>query len=160
MNNQAEIIRLQKLAGLLSESQVNELGIKDLGVGAALAASSLFGSPEVKAQSAPQQIVQQASDDIDITSSKAVKNLDKQGYETIVGGLSLEMSIDKLQNLIEKGFKIIQGKAVGNTLSAAQLSASQKAKSKIQGQIVPTNIVLQKTLNNGNIEVIVFLATK
>lgn len=160
MNNQAEIIRLQKLAGLLSESQVNELGIKDLGIGAALAASSLFGSPEVKAQSTPQQIVQQASDDIDITSSKAVKNLDKQGYETMAGGLPLEMSIEKLQNLIQKGFKIIQGKGVGNTQSAAQFAAMTKAKSKSEGKTVPTNIVLQKTLDNGNIEVIVFLASK
>lgn len=160
MNNQAEIIRLQKLAGLLSEGQVNELGIKDLGIGAALAASSLFGSPEIKAQSSPQQIVQQVSDDIDITSSKAAKNLDKQGYETIVGGLSLEMSIHKLQNLIEKGFKINQGKAVGKTQSAAQFAAMTKAKSKSEGKIVPTNISFQKTLDNGNIEVIVFLATK
>jgi len=159
MNNQSEILRLKKLAGLLSESQINELGMKDLGVGAALAASSLFGSPEVKAQM-PQQIVQQATNDIDITSSKAVKNISKQGYETIVGGLPLEASINKLQDMIQKGFKIVQGKAVGQTQTAAKMSATEKAKSKLEGQVIPTNIVLKKTLDNGNTEVIVFLATK
>jgi hypothetical protein len=158
MNNQSEILRLKKLAGLLSESQIHELSLKDLGIGAAMTAGSLFGSPQAKAQE-PQQIVQQASDDLDITSSKAAKQIEKQGYKTVAGGLPVDMSIERLQDMIGKGVKIVQGKAVGTHQSAAQMAAMQKAKAKAGDKIVPTNVVLYKTLDNGNVEVVVFLGS-
>ena len=160
MDNSLEILRLKKLAGLLSESEVHELGLKDLGIGAAMAASSIFGSPQQTKAQEPQQIVQQASDDIDITSSKAAKQIEKQGYKSAAGGLPIDISIERLQNMIGKGIKIVQGKAVGANQSAAQMAAIQKAKSKTSGQITPTNITFYKTLDNGNIEVIVFLGSK
>lgn len=160
MDNSIEILRLKKLAGLLSESEVRELGLKDLGIGAAMTAASLFGSPQQTKAQEPQQIVQQASDDIDITSSKAVKQIEKQGYKTMTGGLPIDMSIEKLQNIIGKGIKVVQGKAIGTTQSAAQMAAIQKAKSKVAGQTIPTNISFYKTLDNGNVEVIVFLGSK
>jgi hypothetical protein len=160
MDNSLEILRLKKLAGLLSESEVHELGLKDLGIGAAMAASSIFGSPQQTKAQEPQQIVQQASDDIDITSSKAAKQIEKQGYKPAAGGLPIDISIERLQDIIGKGMKIVQGKGVGTTQSSAQLAATQKAKSKTSGQIIPTNITFYKTLDNGNIEVIVFLGSK
>jgi len=160
MDNSLEILRLKKLAGLLSESEVHELGLKDLGIGAAMAASSIFGSPQQTKAQEPQQIVQQTSDDIDITSSKAAKQIEKQGYKPGAGGLPIDISIERLQDMIGKGIKIVQGKAVGTNQSAAQMAAIQKAKSKASGQITPTNITFYKTLDNGNIEVIVFLGNK
>lgn len=159
MKNQKEILRFQKIAGLLTESQIYELGMKDLGIGAAMAAGSLFGSPQVKAQE-PQQIVQQASDDLNITDPKAAKNLNKQGYEPLVGGMPIETQISKLQDMLAKGFKVVQGKAVGSNQSAAQAAAFFKGKAKIQGQVIPTNVVLKRILDNGNTEVVVFLASK
>jgi hypothetical protein len=160
MDNSLEILRLKKLAGLLSESEVHELGLKDLGIGAAMAASSIFGSPQQTKAQEPQQIVQQASDDIDITSFKAAKQIEKQGYKPAAGGLPIDISIERLQDMIGKGIKIVQGKAVGTNKSAAQMAATQKAKLKASGQITPTNITFYKTLDNGNIEVIVFLGSK
>lgn len=160
MNNSAEILRLKKLAGLLSESEIRELGLKDLGIGAAMTAASLFGSPQQTKAQEPQQIVQQASDDIDITSSKAAKQIEKQGYKSAPGGLPIDVSIETLQGMIGKGIKIVQGKAVGTTQSAAQFAATQKAKSKTSGQTKPTNIVFYKTLDNGNVEATVFLGSK
>ncbi len=160
MDNSLEILRLKKLAGLLSENEIQELGLKDLGIGAAMAASSIFGSPQQTKAQEPQQIVQQASDDIDITSSKAAKQIEKQGYKPAAGGLPVDISIERLQDMIGKGIKIVQGKATGTTQSAAQMAATQKAKSKAPGQITPTNITFYKTLDNGNVEVIVFLGSK
>jgi hypothetical protein len=160
MDNSLEILRLKKLAGLLSESEIRELGLKDLGIGAAMTAASLFGSPQQTKAQEPQQIVQQASDDIDITSSKAAKQIEKQGYKSTPGGLPIDMSIEKLQDMIGKGVKIAQGKAIATTQSAAQFAATQKAKSKVSGQTIPTNITFYKTLDNGNVEVLVFLGSK
>jgi len=62
--------------------------------------------------------------------------------------------------MIGKGIKIVQGKAVGNTETAAKETAKQKAKSKVSGQTIPTNITFYKTLDNGNVEVLVFLGSK
>jgi hypothetical protein len=160
MDNSLEILRLKKLAGLLSESEIRELGLKDLGIGAAMTAASLFGSPQQTKAQEPQQIVQQASDNIDITSSKAAKQIEKQGYKSIPGGLPIDMSIEKLQDMIGKGVKIAQGKAIATTQSAAQFAATQKAKTKVSGQTIPTNITFYKTLDNGNVEVLVFLVSK
>jgi len=160
MNNQSEILRLKKLAGLLTESQMHELGLKDLGIGAAMAAGSLFGSPQQTKAQEPQQIVQQASDNLDIMSSKAAKQIEKQGYKTITGGLPIDVSIERLQDMVGQGMKIVQGKAVGTHQSAAQMAATQKAKAKAEGKTVPTNVVFYKTLDNGNVEVIVFLGSK
>ena len=160
MDNSLEILRLKKLAGLLSESEIRELGLKDLGIGAAMTAASLFGSPQQTKAQEPQQIVQQASDNIDITSSKAAKQIEKQGYKPAAGGLPVDISIERLQDMIGKGVKIAQGKAIGATQSAAQFAATQKAKSKVSGQTIPTNITFYKTLDNGNVEVLVFLGSK
>lgn len=160
MDNSLEILRLKKLAGLLSESEIRELGLKDLGIGAAMTAVSLFGSPQQTKAQEPQQIVQQASDNIDITSSKAAKQIEKQGYKSTPGGLPIDMSIEKLQDMIGKGVKIAQGKAIATTQSAAQFAATQKAKTKVSGQTIPTNITFYKTLDNGNVEVLVFLGSK
>jgi hypothetical protein len=160
MDNSLEILRLKKLAGLLSESEIRELGLKDLGIGAAMTAASLFGSPQQTKAQEPQQIVQQASDDIDITSSKAAKQIEKQGYKSTPGGLPIDMSIEKLQDMIGKGVKIAQGKAIATTQSAAQFAATQKAKTKVSGQTIPTNITFYKTLDNGNVEALVFLGSK
>lgn len=157
MNKQ--VLRFQKIAGLLTEGQMYELGMKDLGIGAAMAAGSIFGSPQAQAQE-PQQVVQQTSDDLDILNPKAAKILSKQGYEPLAGGLPIDASVGKLQDMITKGFKIVQGKAVGQTESAAKASAFLKAKAKIEGATVPTNVVLKRDLDNGNIEVVIFLATK
>jgi len=160
MDSSLEILRLKKLAGLLSESEVRELGLKDIGIGAAMAASSIFGSPQQTKAQEPQQIVQQASDDINITSFKAAKQIEKQGYKPSAGGLPIDVSVERLQDMIGKGIKIVQGKATGTTQSAAQMVAIQKAKLKVSGQTIPTNITFYKTLDNGNVEVIVFLGSK
>jgi hypothetical protein len=145
----------------LSESEIQELRLRDIGIGAAMTAASLFGSPQQTKAQEPQQIVQQASDDIDITSSKAAKQIEKQGYKPAPGGFPIDVSIEMLQDMIGKGIKIVQGKAVGNTETAAKELAKQNAKSKASGQIIPTiNITFYKTLDNKNVEVLVFLGSK
>jgi hypothetical protein len=139
--------------------KLSELDLKKAAIAGAIALGTLGIPSQIKAQE-PQQTVQQVSGDLDITSSKAARYLEKQGYKPTAGGLSIDMAVAKLQDMIGKGFKIVQGKGVGETQTSAQLAAFQKAKSKLEGQSIPTNIVLYKELDNGNIEVVVFLGSK
>ena len=139
--------------------KLSELDLKKAAIAGAIALGTLGTPSQIKAQE-PQQKVQQVSGDLDITSSKAARYLEKQGYKPTAGGLSIDMAVAKLQDMIGKGFKIVQGKGVGETQTLAQLSASQKAKSKLEGQAIPTNIVFYRELDNGNIEVVVFLGNK
>jgi len=139
--------------------KLSELDLKKAAIAGAIALGTLGTPSQIKAQE-PQQTVQQVSGDLDITSSKAARYLEKQGYKPTAGGLSIDMAVAKLQDMISKGFKIVQGKGVGETQTLAQSSASQKAKSKLEGQAIPTNIVFYKELDNGNIEVVVFLGNK
>jgi hypothetical protein len=139
--------------------KLSELDLKKAAIAGAIALGTLGTPSQIKAQE-PQQKVQQVSGDLDITSSKAARYLEKQGYKPTAGGLSIDMAVAKLQDMISKGFKIVQGKGVGETQTLAQLSASQKAKSKLEGQAIPTNIVFYRELDNGNIEVVVFLGNK
>jgi hypothetical protein len=139
--------------------KLSELDLKKAAIAGAIALGTLGTPSQIKAQE-PQQTVQQVSGDLDITSSKAARYLEKQGYKPTAGGLSIDMAVAKLQDMISKGFKIVQGKGVGETQTLAQSSASQKAKSKLEGQAIPTNIVFYKELDNGNIEVVVFLGSK
>ena len=139
--------------------KLSELDLRKAAIAGAMALGTLGTPNQLKAQE-PQQVIQQLSGDLDITSSKAARYLEKQGYKPTAGGLSIDMAVSKLQNMIGKGFKIVQGKGVGETQTSAQLAASQKAKSKLEGQPIPTNIVFYKELDNGNIEVVVFLGSK
>lgn len=139
--------------------KLSELDLRKAAIAGAMALGTLGAPNQIKAQE-PQQVIQQISGDLDITSSKAARYLEKQGYKPTAGGLSIDMAVSKLQDMIGKGFKIIQGKGVGKTQTAAQLAAFQNAKSKLEGQPIPTNIVFYKELDNGNIEVVVFLSNK
>jgi hypothetical protein len=163
MDNSLEILRLKKLAGLLSESEIHELGLKDLGVGAAMTVASLFGSPQQTKAQEPQQIVQQASTDTKAAKeeiAKEIKELKELGYKPMMGSLITKDAIKQLQDIIDGGTNIVQGKAVGNTLSAANSNAIQNANRQVKGKRVQTNVAFYRELENKNVEVLVFLGSK
>ena len=128
-----------------------------------MTAASLFGSPQQTKAQEPQQIVQQASRDTKVAKeeiAKEIKELKELGYKPMMGSLTIKDAIKQLQDIIDGGTNIVQGKAVGNTPSAANSNAIQNANRQVKGKRVQTNVAFYRELENKNAEVIVFLGSK